>query len=105
MDRTSKIGTKIIVTRCVCYAQKYAKNAFAAGAPPGPLWGAHSAPPDPSWIWWPLRGGKAKGKKAKGKRMEGTGEKETQGKGGEDGEGKDGSGGKEKGCEGRGLGP
>jgi len=32
----------------------YAKNALAAGAPPGPRWGAHDIPPDPLVGW---RGG------------------------------------------------
>ena len=53
---TSKIGTKVVVTRCVSQAQKYAKNAFVVGAPPGPRWESLQAPQTPhSGIWRPLR--------------------------------------------------
>ena len=84
---------------------KYAKNAFAAGALPGSLWGAHSAPPKPlAGFGGRLAAERRRGRKQRGREGKGREGRKRKGRGGEDGEGKDGSGGKEKGWEGRGLG-
>jgi len=70
---------------------KYAKNAFAAGAPPRTPLGRSALPRTPSWIWRPFRGG---GWKRKGKKGEG---KIKDRKGAEGGEGKERDRKKEKG--------
>ena len=42
------------------------KMHLRLGLRPDPSGELTALPQTPSWIWWPLRGGKAKGKKAKG---------------------------------------
>jgi len=53
------------------------KNALAAEAPPGPGWGAYSAPQTCSWILGRGREGMGKGM---GEKMEGRGEKRGKGR-------------------------
>ena len=73
---TSKLGTKIVVIRCVCYAQNVPKNAFVAWATPWTPLGTLYAPHTASWIWGKQRGGEEK----EGQRMEGE-ERAEEGKG------------------------
>ena len=69
------------------------KNAFAAGAQPGPHWDSSQlSPKTPSWIVGPLRGGGWEGREGKRQEEEGRGGKEMDGKGRRGGEGKVGKG-------------
>ena len=62
---------------------KYAKNAFAAGAPPRTRWGTHRAPPEtPSWICGEAAtGNRRAGKGMEGKKDDGREERAGEGKG------------------------
>jgi len=69
------------VRKCSFLGPEFTKIAFGDRAPPGPTWGAYSAPPD-------MKGGEGRemGMKERGKRKGCTGSKEEkrdQGKGGE----------------------
>ena len=71
---TGKIGTKIVVSRCVSKAQNMSKNAIAAGAlPQTPLGELTVLPQTSSWIWGRFvaeRGGGRKGGKGTGGTLE-----------------------------------
>ena len=43
---TSKIGTKIVVTRCISQLKICQKMRLRLGSTPDPAWGAYSASPD-----------------------------------------------------------
>ena len=66
---TSKIGKKIVVTRCVSKAQNkiMPKMRLRLGLGRDPAGGAYSAPPDlHSWIWGRFASGRGKGGKGSG---------------------------------------
>jgi len=54
---TGKVGTKIVVARCVCYAQNMPKMRLRPGLCPGPHWGSSQRSPGILAGWEPLRGG------------------------------------------------
>ena len=79
MDKTSKIGTKIVVTRCV---SKYAQNEFAAGLRPDPSGELTALPRPLAGFGGGFAAERRRGRKQRGREEKGPEGRKHKGRGG-----------------------